>query len=498
MSTILQAIRKYANERSELVAFRGENFTGEEQTLTYAELLDRIEDAAEVLQRQNARCIALKAENSLDWIVADLSAMLAGIAIVPIPTFFSDQQVQHVLTESGADVLIGDWQGYGEVVAHLESLPVYKRAVSGTDKILPGTGKITFTSGSTGTPKGVCLSVMNLERISTTLAAEIKGQSHRHLILLPLSTLLENVTGIYVPLLLGVTAVVFRGSRLGLSGSSQFDARAFTGALVAQRPDSLVLTPALLMALIQIVQAHPELAESLNFVAVGGARVAAELITRAHQLGIPAYEGYGLSECASVVSLNTPFASKAGSCGKVLPHMNVALSADNELLVRGNVALGYLGEPFSGEWYATGDIASLDDDGFITLQGRKKNQIITSFGRNISPEWIESQAQVFAPGCTLVVTGEAESRLSAVISPQENIADKIQKFNDTLPDYARIHRLLVVPELRTKQHWFTANGRPVREVIEHWVRQTLAEQPYFCSQTDCQLINIQSSVMATL
>jgi long-subunit acyl-CoA synthetase (AMP-forming) len=501
MNRILQAIQSFAQQKPEQVAFIGEGYTGQELTLTYAELDVRIHMATEVLKELGARCIALKTENCLEWVIADLAAMLAGIAMVPVPTFFSAEQVQHVLTESGADVLIGDWQGYGEAITHLEGVPVYERVTYGSRKLLPGTSKITFTSGSTGTPKGVCLSSTNLEQISATLAAALKGESRRHLILLPLSTLLENVAGIYVPLLLGVTAVVFRGSRLGLNGSSQFNAVDFARALTEQRPESLVLTPALLMALIQIVQMQPEVSESLNFVAVGGARVAPELVARAHQLGIPAYEGYGLSECASVVSLNTPAAVKAGSCGKVLPHVEVTVSEDNELLVKGNVALGYLGEPFTADWYATGDIGELDDAGFITLKGRKKNQIITSFGRNVSPEWIEPQVQVFAPGCTVVVTGEAQSTLSAVVDAQSDIAEKIIRLNQTLPDYARIHRLLVVPELRAKQQWFTANGRPVRPDIEHWVSRALAQQgerQASCERTNYQLIDIQSSVVATV
>ncbi|MBN8147813.1 AMP-binding protein, partial [Vibrio vulnificus] len=88
-------------------------------------------------------------------------------------------------------------------------------------------------------------------------------------------------------------------------------------------PATLVLTPALLMALIGVVHAKPELAHSLRFVAVGGAKVAAGLIHQAHCLGIPAFEGYGLSECGSVVCLNLPQNHQVGSCGQPLPHCQV-------------------------------------------------------------------------------------------------------------------------------------------------------------------------------
>ncbi|MBO0246669.1 AMP-binding protein, partial [Vibrio sp. Vb0592] len=84
----------------------------------------------------------------------------------------------------------------------------------------------------------------------------------------------------------------------------------------------------------------------LKFVAVGGARVSSQLINTAHALNIPAFEGYGLSEGGSDVCLNTPDTFKAGTCGKPLPHTQIRIAEDGELLVKGNVALGYLNEPF--------------------------------------------------------------------------------------------------------------------------------------------------------
>ncbi|POC05374.1 long-chain acyl-CoA synthetase, partial [Vibrio vulnificus] len=86
-----------------------------------------------------------------------------------------------------------------------------------------------------------------------------------HLVLLPLSTLLENITGIYVPLLLGLPSIILPGHKVGLLGSSQFDPALFAKALAYYHPATLVLTPALLMALIGVVHAKPEFAHSLRF-----------------------------------------------------------------------------------------------------------------------------------------------------------------------------------------------------------------------------------------
>jgi long-subunit acyl-CoA synthetase (AMP-forming) len=88
MNRILQAIQSFAQQKPEQVAFIGEGYTGQELTLKYAELDVRIHMATEVLKELGARCIALKTENCLEWVIADLAAMLAGIAMVPVPTFF--------------------------------------------------------------------------------------------------------------------------------------------------------------------------------------------------------------------------------------------------------------------------------------------------------------------------------------------------------------------------------------------------------------------------
>lgn len=491
MSRILEQIYHHAQTTPEQIALRGSCHTHGSISITYSDLVRRIERIAAQLQNLGGHCIGLRTENSVEWALVDLAAMRAEIPIVPIPTFFSNDQLEHIIAESGVDLLVGEWPEMFELddqISQIDTLPVYRLYTSGSTTRLPGTIKITFTSGSTGTPKGVCLSEENLYRVSNSLISVLNVDAKRHLVLLPLSTLLENITGIYVPLMLGVTSFVFQGEHVGLTGSSQFDVHAFTNALANYRPNSLVLTPALLMALIQVVKANPAFAESLDFVAVGGASVAPEIMATAHALGIPAYEGYGLSECASVVALNTPSKVKHGSCGAPLQHIEIKVADDGELLVKGNPALGYLGHPFDQKWLETGDLGQIDEQGFVHIQGRKKNQIITSYGRNVSPEWIESQAQVFVPGLKLLVVGEAQTSLSAIVEPCDNIVEYIHKLNTTLPDYACIKRLIVTTNLGTYSHWYTENGRPKRDVIETWANQLILGQR---TDTNHQLIELK-------
>ncbi|EGQ8010515.1 AMP-binding protein [Vibrio parahaemolyticus] len=488
MNILLDAIEKWAKIAPDRVAFVGYK-ANQTVELTYFELLNKIELVAAELIAQNIKALALRAENSLDWAIVDLAAMVAGIIVVPIPTFFSDAQVEHTLEQSGVNVLVGDWQAW--LAAHpkqsitlqgqplsIANLPLLRRNQLGDEDTqvayLPETGKITFTSGSTGRPKGVCLSNDHLCLVAKSLADAVSDTAHSHLVLLPLSTLLENITGVYVPLMLGVTSYILPGEQTGLLGSSRFEPRLFAEALESIRPESLVLTPALLLALIQITKQQPSLVDSLKFVAVGGAKVSSQLINAAHALNIPAFEGYGLSECGSVVCLNTPAEFKAGTCGKPLPHTQIRIAEDDELLVKGNVALGYLNEPFTQEWLATGDLAQIDAQGFVTLSGRKKNLIVTAYGRNVSPEWIESEALAFLPMTPLIVTGDSQQTLCAVIANSEDVEAKVHALNRTLPDYAQIRTLLLLDNPRAISGWYTDNGKLKRNQIEHDVAQLLA------------------------
>ncbi|SJN59982.1 Long-chain-fatty-acid--CoA ligase [Vibrio ruber DSM 16370] len=477
--TILSALFSHASQRPNAIAFIGQNALGETETLTFRQLSEQVCHYAGVFSAFQSHCVAIYAENSLSWLIADLAAMYAQIPCVPLPKFFSSAQIEHVLSHTGTDTLVYDQPLSGfEPCGELNDCAIGQRSELSqssersrcNESILPGTVKITFTSGSTGQPKGVCLSQQNLDQVTLSLAQAMAKQNglEKHLVMLPLSTLLENITGVYVPLMLGLTSVVVDGALVGLQGSSHFVPEQFAGALMKYQPNSLVLTPALLHALLAVTRNLPQLAASLQFVAVGGARVTPQTLVEAHRLGLPVYEGYGLSECGSVVSLNTPQANCPGTAGKILPHAEVRIADDGEIMVRGAVVLGYINQPLVCEWVATGDLGDIDEQGFLSVRGRKKTQIITGFGRNISPEWIESEAQQWDVLRSLIVVGEAKNRLMGVVLSQdvEQVMNAIVALNHQLPDYARICQVILILSPQQYRALLTANGRPIRHLVE--------------------------------
>ena len=232
------------------------------------------------------------------------------------------------------------------------------------------------------------------------------------------------------------------------------------------------MLPQILRALVMAAEQGFAPPASLRFVAVGGAATPASLLLRAQALGIPVFEGYGLSECASVVALNAPSAQRVGSVGRVLEHVRVRIE-DGAILVAGNVFPGYLGQAnaLQDGWLDTGDLGHIDADGFLYVTGRRKNVIISSYGRNISPEWVEAELTLCPSIAQVMVIGDAQPCLAAIVVPAraasaDAVSDDIASVNVRLPDYARIGQIILADTPFTvDNHALTDNGRLRRDVI---------------------------------
>ncbi|ERI53936.1 long-chain acyl-CoA synthetase [Pseudomonas sp. EGD-AK9] len=440
-----------------------------ERTLSYATLLAAVTPRSRYLSAQGARRVALALDNGIDWVLWDLAALHAGLVCVPLPAFFSAEQQRHVLDSAGIDCLIGAGApGFTSVEGD-----IHRRSVAHPAALHANTCKITYTSGTTGQPKGVCLDLdTQLAVAGSLLEASASREVQRHLCILPLATLLENIAGVYAPLLAGARVELMPMAQIGLTGASGFDLARFLQALQAAQPHSLILLPQLLLALVSAAERQLPLPGSLRFVAVGGGRVAAQLLERADALGLPIFEGYGLSECASVVCLNTPEQRRIGSTGKPLGHLQVRLADDGEVLVKGARMLGYLGEPApQGEWLGSGDLGHFED-GFLVLHGRKKHQFITAYGRNVNPEWVEAELVQQLPIAQAWLHGEALPGNVAVLvprvanTPDAQLQAAVDEVNHGLPDYARVHRWLrAEAPFNASNELATANGRLRRAAL---------------------------------
>jgi long-chain acyl-CoA synthetase len=450
--------------------------------------------------------VALQADNGIDWLVAAAAVKRARAVLLPLPGFFTEAQCRHALDATGATLLLSDGAarggsfredvqdglpGTGLRVFHRQGGGGARtgfRAVAAGDPQLPvvpaGTGLITFTSGSTGVPRGVCLGHDALDAVATGVAevAEALG-IERHLCLLPLAVLLEQVAGVGAAERVGATILALPLVSAGLSGSSRFDPARALAAMNHHSVNSVILLPQMLQALVDAVSAGAPVPRSLRLVAVGGGHVPVALVARARTLGIPACEGYGLSECGSVVALALP-SDPPGAGMRPLSHVRVHVETLHEdrqaaqIVVDGPSFLGYLDAPAQTATIPravhTGDLGSIDAAGRLRITGRLKNLLITGFGRNVSPEWPESALLAQPEIRQAAVFGDGRPWLSAVLVPDADvgpgdhaaIAAAVGRANATLPDYARIEGWVIAAAPFTAgDGQLTANGRLRREAI---------------------------------
>ena len=419
------------------------------------------------LRAASPRVLGLLADNGADWLAVDLAAERAGVPLVPLPAFFTPQQLSHAVAASGMDALfcpspqLAQSLGFRSAAApEGAALPWFRRAAEPV-ALAEGTAKITFTSGTTGTPKGVHLGAAQQHAVALAIAHATRHlELERHLCLLPLPVLLENVAGFRAAMLSGAGCCVPPLREVGVSGAAAFDAHACLAAMERWQSQSVILLPQMMLALTAALEAGAPLPSRLRFAAVGGAKLAAASILRARRAGLPVYEGYGLSECASVVSLNVPGADRPGSVGRPLPHARVGIAGDGEILACG---------------VATGDLGRLDEDGFLYIEGRRKNVLITSFGRNVSPEWPEAELCAGGAIAQAAVFGDAHPQLCALVVPRSAgetdaaIESEVARANAALPDYARIaFWLRAEAPFSAADGSATPNGRVRRDVV--WSR----------------------------
>jgi long-subunit acyl-CoA synthetase (AMP-forming) len=474
MQLFKRTLRGHAERRGHAVALWGDG-----SQLDYATLYSEVMYRQQRLRDEHVHVVALALDNGIEAILWDLAALFEGLACVLLPGFFSQAQRRHCLEQSQAERVIAEPMYAKELqgAGYQQRGEFWARRFDEPGRLPAGTAKLTFTSGTTGTPKGVCLAADSMLRVARELEqASQPVEARHHLALLPLAILLENL-GCYAALYAGAMLSLPSQKTLGIQGASEVDPTRLLGCLAERRAQSLILVPQLLLMLVMAAEQKAFNPHTVRFAAVGGARVSQDLLQRAQRIGLPIFEGYGLSECASVVCLNRPQAHRVGSVGQPLPHVEVRLADDGEVMVKGSTLLGYLGEPaHDGQWWPSGDLGEFDADGYLYLRGRKKHQFVTSFGRNVNPEWVEAELTQGGDIAQAFVYGEALPHNHALLWPSRAdctdhaLEMAVAKANAALPDYARAHRWTRLQEpFTTANGLLTANGRPRRDaIVEHY------------------------------
>jgi long-subunit acyl-CoA synthetase (AMP-forming) len=482
MRQLFDSMKRHVSEVSELIAVsdpRGH--------LSRRELFTSVMALGADLRDQPHRTVGIYAPNGLGWMIAQLACALAGKIVVPLPTFFSPAQLGHVVRDASVELILASEQTIALAVqsgVQIKLIDIH-RVGAGLQDAIDGFGQIIYTSGSTGQPKGVRhLSGQIAWSAAALASATGASAADSYLSVLPLPLLLETICSVFIPTLLGAY-VHFDAGLAERAGRS--DATGIAMAFEAHRPTMSVLVPQLLKHWVAELKADSQTApSSLRFVAVGGAPVPNRVANDAWSLGIPVHEGYGLSECCSVVAVNRPKERRPGTVGQPLSGLSVSIDG-GEIVVDGpSITDGYLGqEPATGPW-RTGDLGEIDRDGIVTVHGRKDSLLVTSFGRNISPEWIETMLLADPRIALCVVTGHGEPYLTALLIPSPQGAawfakatrtDILELLSDRCsdaPEYAVPRACIVVSLEQALNNQLLSNGRPVRKNVGKFVLERAA------------------------
>lgn len=460
MYNVFKALQHNANTRPEAIAFQDDK-----TTITWAKLAARVADLTDRLS-DAPKTIGIALAGGVDYVVADLAITLSGRRQVPLPFFFSKEQNAHILFDAGIGAVIA----YDAAMfAALPHLGVIDPALSDAhtvplQKYQGGAERVIYTSGSSGKPKGVIIGDRQLEASLNALKDVVAATpSDCHLSILPLPQLLEQICGIFLPILAGAKTVFRFEATKALFGAPL---EPFVKAFETVKPTTSLLAPALLGRWITHLKSNGKMPpDTLRFVAVGGASSAPALIHAAQALGIPVCEGYGLSECCAVVAMNRPNDVVAGTVGQVLDGVNVTIE-DGEITVSGpTVMVGYLnGQAAPARWH-TGDLGHFDGDRLV-VEGRKDALLVTGAGRNISPEWVEQRvnADPRIVSSALCIRGNDGALVLIVATTTALSCDDLAPQLADLPEYAYPHAVIFVSP--TEPDFLFPVGTPNRKTAQ--------------------------------
>jgi long-chain acyl-CoA synthetase len=441
---------------------------------TFAELSDQVNQIATLLKEKvKGDTVGVLLLNSQKYIATMLAIWKAGKTAVPLNYLLPPAELGFIIKDSGMSGLVSS-QFFAQALAGIKPLFGDKGVIVMADDpdfasapptigagASQGPALYLYTSGTTGRPKGVVLTHDNL--LANVDSCQKAGEfDHRDsfLCLLPFFHTYAITGTFLLPLL--------NGSKMVLV--DRFQPAKVLGLIQEHKISVFLAIPSMYRVLASTE--GPFDVSSVRFPISGGEPLPTAVADAFEErFGVPIFEGYGQTEAAPVVTLNTPGSRKAGTIGKSLPDVEVAIWDDQnrvlppdqigEIMARGrNVMQGYRGLPdetaktITDGWLHTGDLGKVDADGFVTITGRKKDLIISA-GENIYPREIEEVVaqhpnvkEVAVIGVKDEVRGEVPK---AFVIPRENTSldDKeLRAFcREKLANYKIPKYFEIVPDL---------------------------------------------------
>jgi len=412
--------------------------------------------------------VALIGENSPDWIALDLAIMAEGAMTVPLYARLPQEELDPILADAAPRLVLrapfGDDAEHDEIAA--PAPPRHRR-------------RIVYTSGTSGASKGVVLTEANIDFMLERTSARLDdlfaglGTTERLFHYLPFC-----FAGSWILL----ATALLRGSRLTLCR----DLKRIPEELRAADPHAVLNVPLLLERLRagilekvggKLLWKVPflrgrlfgrairrKLCPSLRALICGSAPLSEETQRFFMMLGMEVLQVYGLTETTAICTMDEPGQAVPGRVGRAIDGVEMRLSGEGEILVRGaNLFEGYWGEAAHEGWYATGDLGEVDASGRWRILGRRKEVLVLSSGHNVAPEAIERRIAEAGLG-EGVVLGHGRPFLVAIIFGGPG--GDLEAVNARLPHFERVRAVHLHPRrLAEEPGLLTANGKIRRAAV---------------------------------
>ncbi|MBI5733600.1 MAG: AMP-binding protein [Candidatus Kerfeldbacteria bacterium] len=456
--------------------------------------------------------IVVWAPNSPWWVIAYWGIVANGAVIVPVDFMSGKSRVEKIVELVSARLIIQSRYKLDKltnqqsvIIEDLEYILGGCETKINLPLINPSqTVEIIYTSGTTSDPKGVLLTHQNIVADLLSVNQSIKlDENHNFLSLLPLSHMFEQTGGMLTPLYLGSTVIYLKTLK----------PTAITEALESEDVWVVMLVPRLLQVLKNGIEHELErlhlinifklllkistnwqssfkrklfylinkkLGSNFRFFVSGGAPLQIELAKFWQGLGLKIIEGYGLTECSPILTVNEIDKPVIGSVGKVVPGVELVIE-NGEILARGkNVFSGYYQSQTATQeafnkagWFKTGDLGSIDTAGNVYIRGRRKEMIVTPAGVNIYPDDLEivlNRTRGVKEACVVGLDRGAGEEVHAVIILESgNYAPEkiIQEANTKLDQTQQLTSFTIWPELNfPKTATFKIQKFKVKQLIQ--------------------------------
>ena len=451
---------------------------------SYTQLKEDSESFSNVLKNlgEQGKHISVIGATSYPWLVTYFGTVDSGSVIVPLDVNLPAEDVCDLIDRSDSTVLVYDEirkdvaaiakercpklktlismqqdENSGEVLSWWKTLEE-NRGASDFDPDPDQLCTIMFTSGTTGKSKGVMLTHRNVAENATCLDMKI-----------PERTVIMTVLPIHHAYCLSMD--ILKGVSLGSVICINDSLLRVAKNIKLFKPEMILMVPLMIETMAKKLEEASLLpakivksqvfGKQFHTICSGGAYLDPKYIDMFKKYDIVIQQGYGMTECAPVISVNQSWNIRSDSVGQLLPNCK-AKTVDGELWVKGSsVMQGYYkmpeetAETLEDGWLKTGDLGYVDEDGFVYLTGRKKNLIITKNGENVSPEELENALSTNRLVGEILVR-EKDGVIEAEIYPEQDYVKKkrikdvreklqeiIDEYNKTAAPQKRIYSLIV-------------------------------------------------------